>query len=142
MMNLREIPHPFRRGRHELLLSNRGMTLIEIMIVVTIMASIMGVVGVFVVGYLDRANIKEAEIEIGKLRGLVDSYYVMSSPRALPNDLQELAEGPAPLTQSVPADPWGTPYVYRKVSNREYEIFSAGPDAAEGTEDDVRVGGQ
>lgn len=116
----------------------RGMTLVEIMIVVTIMASIMGVVGFFVFGALDRSNIKTAQIEIGQLEGLINTYYLTSSPNRLPDSLTELTTGPAPLTKDVPKDPWNSDYVYRKNGARDFEIVSPGPDGKEGTDDDVR----
>ncbi|RVU44896.1 prepilin-type N-terminal cleavage/methylation domain-containing protein [Lujinxingia sediminis] len=119
--------------------SARGMTLVEIMIVITIMASIMGVVGVFVFGAIDKANEREATIEIQQLSQLVNTFYLTTSPNRLPNELSELTQGPAPLTKEVKADPWGNDYVYVKSGNRDFEIFSVGPDGSEGTEDDVRA---
>ncbi|RAL22816.1 hypothetical protein DL240_07945 [Lujinxingia litoralis] len=118
--------------------SARGMTLVEIMIVITIMASIMGVVGVFVFGAIDRANERTATIEIQQLNQLVNSFYLTTSPNRLPNELEEMTQGAAPLTKDIPSDPWGSPYVYVKNGNRDFEIFSVGPDGSEGTEDDVR----
>jgi len=120
--------------------SARGMTLVEIMIVVTIMASIMGVVGFYVFGALDQANVKEAKIEIEKLRQMVDQYYVTSTPNQVPDNLSTLTEGPAPITKSIPKDPWGNDYVYEKEGNREFTIYSPGPDGQPGTEDDVYGG--
>src|SRR5690554_7467457 len=70
--------------------SARGMTLVEIMIVITIMASIMGVVGVFVFGAIDRANEREATIEIQQLNQLVNTFYLTTSPNRLPNEHNEL----------------------------------------------------
>ncbi len=116
-----------------------GMTLVEIMIVITIMAGVMGVVGFFVFGALDGANEKLAETEIRQLEGVVNTFYLMSSPNRLPNSLDELTEGPRPLLEDPAVDPWGNPYIYVRHSNREFEIFSAGADGIEGTEDDVRI---
>lgn len=115
----------------------RGMTIVELMIVLTIIASIMGVVGFFVFGALDKANIQEARIEIGQLGNMVDAYYLSSSPRGLPGSLQQLAEGPSPLTEKVPADPWGSEYIYKVEGGRKYTIYSVGADGAEGTDDDI-----
>lgn len=115
----------------------RGMTLVEIMIVVTIMASVAGVVGFFVFGALERANMKTARMEVQQLESMVDNFYMTSTPSRLPDNLEELTEGPAPLTEEIPTDPWGNDYVYNKQGNREYEVYSPGPDGVEGTEDDV-----
>ncbi|MFB6265217.1 MAG: type II secretion system protein GspG [Bradymonadaceae bacterium] len=120
----------------------RGMTLVEIMIVITIMASIMGVVGYYVFGALDRANIKQAKIEIGKLRGMVNQYYLTTTPNKLPDSLEDLTKGPAPITKDVPNDPWGNPYVYEKQGGRQFKIYSPGPDGKSGTSDDVSAQNQ
>ena len=120
------------------MLSNQvGMTIVELMIVLTIIASIMGVVGFAVFGALDTASTKEAQIEIGQLTQMCDAYYLASSPRTYPDTLEQLAEGPNALTKEVPKDPWGNDYIYKKEGNRKITIYSAGPDGSEGTEDDV-----
>lgn len=121
------------------LVEAKGMTIVELMIVLTIIASIMGVVGFFVFGALDKASIQEARIEINQLGNLVDAYYLNASPRSLPDSLDQLAEGPSPLTEKVPKDPWGVDYIYKKEGNRKYEIYSVGPDGSEGTEDDIHA---
>ncbi len=118
------------------LANSKGMTLVEVLIVLTIIASIMGVVGVFVVGQLDNANIKTAALEISKTEGLINQYMLVSSPRRLPDSLDDLVK--QNLTKKINNDPWGAPYVYRKVNNREFELFSVGPDGQEGTDDDIR----
>jgi general secretion pathway protein G len=120
----------------DLAANQRGMTLVEIMIVVTIMASIMGVVGFFVFGALDEANKKEARIEIGQLSQMVESYYLTTDPHKLPDQLEDLNDKNLVKGGEIPTDPWGNEYVYRK-NGREFEIISPGPDGQEGTEDDI-----
>lgn len=115
----------------------RGMTLVEIMIVVTIMASVAGVVGFFVFGALERANVKTAQMEAQQLESMVENFYMTTTPSRLPDNLEELTEGSAPLTEEIPTDPFNNDYVYDKQGNREFEIYSAGPDGVEGTEDDI-----
>ncbi len=117
----------------------RGMTLVEIMIVITIMASIMGVVGFYVFGTLNQAKTKNAKLGIQKLNGIVQSYYLMQSPNDVPDSLDDLTQGPNPLVkdQSKLNDPWGNKYIYNKNGSQDYEIYSAGPDGQQGTEDDV-----
>lgn len=114
-----------------------GMTLVEIMIVVTIMASVAGVVGFFVFGALDRANIRTAQMEVQQLESMVENYYMTTTPNQLPDNLEQLTEGSAPLTEEVPDDPWGNDYVYQRHGDRDFEIYSPGPDGVEGTEEDV-----
>ncbi len=116
---------------------NKGMSLVEVLIVLTIMASIAGVVGVFALGALEESQIKEGNIEVDNLSGMVEQYMLTSSPPKLPETLEQLTEGRNPITKKVPQDPWGNEYIYRKTGNRDFELFSAGPDGQEGTEDDV-----
>ncbi len=86
---------------------------------------------------LERANAQEAELQIRSLQNQVDQYFLHASPRQLPDGLQDLVS--AHIAQQVPVDPWGTPYIYRKKSATDYEVFSAGPDKKAGTLDDVHV---
>jgi general secretion pathway protein G len=115
------------------------MTLVEIMIVITIMASIMGVVGYYVFGTLNQAKTKNAKLGIQKLNGIVQSYYLMQSPNQLPDSLDELSQGPNPMVKdsSKLNDPWGNKYIYEKNGNQDYTIYSIGPDGQRGTKDDV-----
>ena len=119
--------------------TQRGMTLVEVMIVLTIIASIAGMVGFYAVGFLKNAKIKTATTELGTLRQAVDSYYVFSNE--YPNSLDELASpsnGMAPVIKEVPNDPWGNPYQYSKsCEGDEPEISCLGPDGHEGTQDDI-----
>ncbi len=114
-----------------------GMTLVEIMIVVTIMASVAGVVGFFVFGALDRANIRTAQMEVGQLEQMVETYYMTENE--LPDNLNQLTEGNQPITEDVPEDPWGNDYIYDRHGAQDFEIYSAGPDGVTGTDEDVHA---
>ena len=119
--------------------NQRGMTLVEIMIVVTIMASIMGVVAWYTIGYLRQANVKETKAEVARLKGMVDTYYTVTDPHEFPDSLEQLKsphDGSAPLVQKIPKDPWGNDYVYQ-VDGEGYILYSTGPDGQDGTADDI-----
>ncbi len=118
------------------------MTIVELMIVLTIIASIMGIVGFYAFGATVSAGVQEARIEIKQLSNMVETRYLASSPRSLPSSLDELAEGADRLTEEVPKDPWGSDYIYTKKGNRDFSIHSAGPDGIEGNEDDVYETGE
>jgi general secretion pathway protein G len=128
-----------KRANGAQLANTHGMTLIEIMIVITIMASIMSVVGVFVVGALEEADKKTAGIQMGNIEKGLSSYYVRTSPHEYPNRLDELVD--KRIMKEVPVDPWGEPYIYRRDNRTEYTLKSKGPDISEGTEDDITAGG-
>ena len=129
-----------KRANHAQLANTRGMTLIEIMIVITIMASIMGVVGFYVVGALEKANIKEANIQMGNINQALELYYTQTDPHQYPESLQKLVDGD--YMKEMPNDPWGEPFVYRRDARNEFTLMSKGPDMTEGTEDDIKPGGE
>jgi general secretion pathway protein G len=115
-----------------------GMTLVEIMIVLTIMAGIMAFAAYSVVGYLKSAKVKNAEGEVNQLRGFVNTFLVMHN--RLPNSLDELSQpidGLGQVTDRVPNDPWGNTYEYTKRNDGTFVLFSVGPDGQGGTDDDI-----
>jgi hypothetical protein len=61
--------------------------------------------------------------------------------RAYPDSLGAFphpsADGEDLYCMWIPPDPWGTPYVYRRLSARDFILGSAGPDRREGTADDI-----
>lgn len=119
--------------------NTQGMTIVEIMIVLTIIASIAGMTGYFVMGALVRANVKQAKIEMNTLEGAVNGYYLNASPHKFPDSLQQLTEGAGAQIEKVKPDPWGNDYVFKKISHKKFEIYSLGPDGQDGTEDDVKT---
>src|SRR3954471_8026431 len=59
-----------RRGRAR----RRGMTLIEIMVVMVILGLIAGMVGIAVVGAADRARVDRTKTDLSSLQGALDLY--------------------------------------------------------------------
>ena len=117
-----------------------GMTLIEIMIVITLMAALMAVIGTNVIGASDRANIKMAEMDLNTFKGACNEYRIYY--KKYPSNLGELIKTPdnKPLldAEEIQQDPWGNDYVFDKTGNK-IKIFSYGPDGAENTEDDISI---
>jgi general secretion pathway protein G len=116
----------------------RGMTLVEIMIVLTIISAVMAFAAFNVVSYMKTARIKEAGIQATKFMQFVQLYFVQHGE--FPESLEELTtegDGAHAITDHVPADPWGNPYVYQRSSNGEFTVWSAGPDGQSGTHDDI-----
>ncbi|OIP43686.1 MAG: hypothetical protein AUK47_02230 [Deltaproteobacteria bacterium CG2_30_63_29] len=115
-----------------------GMTLIEIMIVVTIMAAIMGVVGWFVIGQSQKANIELTKTQLKNLKGAVEAYRLqyLKYPESL-DDLVKTPDG-FKLIEEVPTDPWGEALTLEK-TGKSVTITSAGPDNVPNNEDDISV---
>lgn len=115
-----------------------GFTLIEMLVVITIIGLIMALVGPRVLNYLGESKVKAAQIQIESFSSALDLFYLdngryPSSSEGLPALVQRPGNssswnGPYLKTASIPTDPWGRPYIYRSPgSHAPYEIASYGP---------------
>ena len=121
----------------------RGFTLVEILVVITIIALIMSLVGPRVLNYLTESKVKAARIQIQSFSSALDLLYLdtgryPSSAEGLvalvkPTSGLQGWNGPYLKGGSLPNDPWGKPYVYRSPAERsKFEIMSYGADGQEG----------
>jgi len=130
---------PLRRGE-------AGFTLVEILVVITIIGLIMAIVGPRVLNYLGESKVKATKIQIESFSSALDLYYLDIG--RYPNTSEGLAalvqrpgsseqwNGPYLKGGVVPNDPWGHPYVYRSPADHApYEIVSYGSEGHEGTTD-------
>lgn len=122
----------------------RGLTLIEILVVVTILGIIASMVGIAVAGQLEEAKIDTARIQMGDLSKALDLYKVKFNkyPQSL-NELTQPPEGRKPIIENVPQDPWNNDYVYvfpGQANPGKFDLQSKGPDGVTDTEDDVKNG--
>ncbi|MDB5617784.1 type II secretion system major pseudopilin GspG [Tardiphaga sp.] len=119
-----------------------GFTLVEILVVITIIGLIMALVGPRVLNYLGESKAKAAKIQIESFTSALDLYYLDLGKYPTSTDgLAALARagttqgwnGPYLRGGVVPNDPWGHPYIYRAPGERApYEIISLGSDGQEG----------
>jgi general secretion pathway protein G len=120
-----------------------GFTLVEILVVITIIGLIMAIVGPRVLNYLGESKVKAAKIQIESFSSALDLYYLDMGRYPASNDgLVALVRRPGNVQEwngpylkggAVPNDPWGHPYVYRApVERAPYEIVSYGADGQEG----------
>ena len=133
-----------RRRRAAALRSGEaGFTLVEILVVITIIGLIMAIVGPRVLNYLGESKVKAAKIQIESFSSALDLFYLdMGRYPASGDGLAALVQRPGsaqawngPYLKGgvVPNDPWGHPYVYRSpVDRAPYEIVSFGSDGQEG----------
>ena len=120
-----------------------GYSLLEMLVVITIIGLIMGLVGPRVLNYLSESKSKTAKIQIESLSAALDLYYLDNGRYPASNEgLTALVQrpstasgwnGPYLKTASVPADPWGHPYLYKTPGDHApYEIDSYGSSGPEG----------
>jgi len=112
--------------------SVRGMTLIEIMVVITIIGLIAAAVTVAVLPQLQKAQIDRANLDIKSIEGALKLYY------ARKGNYPDTAVGLKGLVDQqildkVPQDPWNHDYVYVLERGKPI-ITSYGQDGAPGGE--------
>ena len=123
--------------------SEGGFTLVEILVVITIIGLIMALVGPRVLNYLSELKVKTARIQIQNLGSALDLFYLdagryPSSAEGLGALVQPIGgvaswNGPYLKGGSVPLDPWGKAYVYRSPGEHgAYDVVSLGSDGQEG----------
>ncbi len=114
--------------------SARGMTLIEIMIVITILGMVAAAVAVAVIPQLKSAQISQAKMDIQTISNACDLYYNKNS-RYPGTDEGIAALVSEKMLKKQPMDPWRRPYTYRfpGVKNNDGpDIGSYGADGQPG----------
>jgi general secretion pathway protein G len=113
----------------------RGMTLIEIMVVLIILGMIAGAIGTSVFNQMREAQKKTAMLELKALANGVDLFHVETGQ--YPDSLQQLAPK---YIKEIHKDPWGTDYQYIHAAD-SYDVYSYGKDKQQGGGDDITVHG-
>jgi len=120
-----------------------GFTLVEILVVITIIGLIMALVGPRVLNYLAESKVKAARIQVESFSSSLDLFYLDAGRYPTTSEgLGALAQrpggidawnGPYLRTGAVPNDPWGRPYIYRSPGEHgPYDIVSLGSDGQQG----------
>ena len=120
------------------LVAQRGVTLIEIMIVLAIIAMIAGGVGVALFNKFKKAQISTAKMRVKAAREAV-TQYMIETP-SCPHSIDELVAGKY-LDRGNARDPWGSPLTLKCPGAQETDgadITSPGPDKQDGTADDIQ----
>jgi general secretion pathway protein G len=132
-----------RKSRRSARRGERGFTLVEILVVITIIGMIVALVGPRVLNYLGESKVKTAKIQIQSFSSALDLFYLdagryPSSSEGLGALVQPAGgiaawNGPYLKGGAVPTDPWGKPYVYKSPGEHgAYDVVSFGADGREG----------
>lgn len=116
-----------------------GMTLVEIMVVITIIVGLMAVLAVNVLGALDDANVETTKIKMRQVEQALQMYAIKHKGRyPTTSDGLDAAAKYMPTPGVVPADEWGNDFQYFSPGthgDNDYEIISLGKDGTEGGEE-------
>lgn len=122
------------------LLGRSGMTLVEIMVVISIIGLVMAMVTVNVMKRFEKAKIQTTHTQIKAFEQALEQYFMDNG--SYPSGEQGLSTLQGEYLKKVPKDPWKKDYVYTSpgAEGSPYEIMSYGPDKQEGTDDDIKSG--
>jgi general secretion pathway protein G len=116
----------------------RGMTLIEIIVVITILSLLMAAVSVAVIPQLDAAKVSTAKMDIGNIQTALKTYYAKKGN--YPDTgagLKALVD--AQILEKPPVDPWNHEYIYVLEGGKPV-VISYGKDGAPGgTDNDADI---
>lgn len=133
-----QIPSRSRRRKSE-----GGYTLVELLVVITIIGLIVALVGPRVLGYLGDSKVKTAKIQIQGFSSALDLFYLDAGRYPSSSEgLNALVQRPGNVSTwngpylkggTVPLDPWGKAYAYRAPGQHgPFDIVSLGSDGQEG----------
>ena len=124
---------------------DRGMTLIEILVVLVLIGIVMGIVGGNFLSRGEKAKADAAKIEIGQIAQSLDLFKLeLGRYPTTQEGLQALVAAPPGLANwagpywkksTAPKDPWSHEYKYASPGTHgAYDIISLGADGVEGGE--------
>jgi general secretion pathway protein G len=124
---------------------SRAFTLVEMLLVITIIGIMAALVIPKMVGRSEQARQTAVRADLSSIKTALDAFEVDNG--YYPKSLQDLLQLPrdaknwhGPYLEKTPQDPWGNNYVYDypgKHNAGAYDLLSIGPDSKEGTDDDI-----
>ena len=122
----------------------RGFTLFEILVVITILGLLAALVGPRLFGKVTGARQKAAKAQIEMFGTALDTFRLdVGRYPTMEEGLKALREKPSGtegwqgpyLPKEIPVDPWNRPYIYRCPGDHgDYDLLSYGLDGVEGGE--------
>ncbi|HHH11156.1 MAG TPA: prepilin-type N-terminal cleavage/methylation domain-containing protein [Sorangium sp.] len=115
-----------------------GVTLVEVLIVVAIMALIAGGASFLILPKFQEARVRTAKTTARSIRQVTIQYVALKGAGDCPT-VQSLIAAKELDSAGDTEDPWGQPYNI-SCAGDDVTVSSSGPDRKEGTEDDIVVG--
>ncbi|MEO8497775.1 MAG: type II secretion system major pseudopilin GspG [Planctomycetota bacterium] len=126
----------------------QGFTLLEVLLVLTILVILGSTVTVFFSNAQRKANAKIALVQVKAVGQLLEEYHIdlgsypttsqgLAALRTAPGDIADTTKWGGPYAKAdIAPDPWSRPYQYESTGD-SFRVWSWGPDGQDGTEDDV-----
>ena len=122
--------------------ANQGFTLVEMLLVLVILATLAAIVYPKVMGRSEQARVTAAQTQIANFKTVINMFEVDTGKFPIGrNGLMDLIQQPrdvvgwhGPYLESIPKDPWGNDYLYEypgKHNPTSYDISSPGPPGAQ-----------
>ncbi|MFN3197908.1 MAG: type II secretion system protein GspG [Bradymonadia bacterium] len=116
----------------------KGYSLIEILVVISLIGVVMAITVTNVISLIDEANIKATKVKIKQVADQVVQHRVIHDE--YPGRLEDKVRRPngrsGPMKADALKDAWKNPWAY-KSGERDFDLSSAGVDEDHGTEDDI-----
>ena len=122
-----------------------AFTLVEMLLVITIIGILAALVIPKMVGRSEQARQTAVRADLSAIKTALDAFEVDNG--YYPKSMQDLLQQPnnaknwhGPYLEKVPQDPWGNNYLYYypgKHNQNSYDLLSVGPDGKEGSEDNI-----
>ncbi len=116
----------------------RGMTLIEIMIVVAIIAMVAGGVAVVAIPKMKEAQVASAKTGARVIRSAVSQWQLAENEYGTCPTVSQLVQDKQLDAGQETNDPWGQAYVI-ECTEDDVIVSSAGPDKQTGSADDIVI---
>ena len=139
---------PQIRNPQSAIRNRRAFTLVEMLLVLVILATLAAIVYPKLAGRSEQARTTAVATQISSFSTALDAFEVDNGyyPKGK-GGLLDLVQQPrdaqnwrGPYLKEIPKDPWGNEYGYEcpgRLNPSSYDLISGGPDGKIGSEDDI-----
>jgi general secretion pathway protein G len=121
--------------------NDAGFTLIELMVVITILGLLASITSVAVLNHLKTARIESSKTSMRAIKQGIQMYYMKKT--RIPADLKDLCgpEGDEDRfleSEEPPKDGWNNDFIYSPRDKKNYDLICLGSDGVEGGDGDAK----